>query len=145
MTPNNNFLSEIDEQQIVEAIRQAEKNTSGEIRVHLEKSHEKPPLERAQEVFCLLNMQQTALQNGILIYIAFESKKMAIIGDKGIHAFVGDDFWSAEKDLLIQFFKQEKYADGIAVVIAHIGTKLKKFFPYQTDDRDELTNEISNG
>ena len=139
------FLNEFDEQQIVEAIRNAEQNTSGEIRVHIEKWNEKPPLERAQEVFYLLNMQQTSLQNGILIYIASESKKMAIIGDKGIHAFVGDDFWNAEKNLLIQYFKQEKYADGIAVVVEHVGTKLKEFFPFQTDDKDELTNEISNG
>ncbi len=139
------ILNEFEEQQIVEAIRNAEKNTSGEIRVHIEKLNEKPPIERAQEIFYLLNMQQTTLQNGILIYIASESKKVAIIGDKGIHDFVGDDFWNAEKDLLIHYFKQEKYADGIAVVVDHVGAKLKAFFPYKTDDTNELSNEISNG
>lgn len=139
------FLNEFDEQQIVEAIRSAEKNTSGEIRVHIEKSNEKPPIERAQEIFYLLKMQETEFQNGILIYVAYEIRKVAIIGDKGIHTIVGDDFWNAEKDLLIHYFKEEKYADGIAVVVEHIGAKLKEFFPYQTDDKDELSNEISNG
>lgn len=138
------FLNEFDEQQIVEAIRSAEKNTSGEIRIHIEKSNEKPPIERAQEVFNLLKMQETEFQNGILIYVAYEIRKVAIIGDKGIHMIVGDEFWNAEKDLLIHFFKEEKYADGISVVVEQIGAKLKAFFPYQTDDKDELTNEISN-
>lgn len=145
MTFDKNFLNDSDEQKIVEAIRNAEKNTSGEIRVHIEKQHEKLPLERAQEVFYLLEMQKTELQNGILIYIANETKKVAIIGDKGIHSFVGDEFWNTEKDLLIHYFKQEMYADGICAVIEQIGEKLKEFFPYNTDDKDELSNEISNG
>ena len=138
MSTKESIISEFDEQQIVEAIRNAEKNTSGEIRVHIEKSNEKPPIERAQDVFYMLNMHQTTLQNGILIYIASESRKVAIIGDKGIHAFVGDDFWNTEKNILIQYFKQEKYADGIAVVVEHIGAKLKAFFPFQNDDKNSV-------
>ncbi|MDP2087926.1 MAG: TPM domain-containing protein [Flavobacteriaceae bacterium] len=145
MSTKDRILSESEEQQIVEAIRNAEKNTSGEIRVHIEKLNEKPTIERAQEVFYWLNMQETEFQNGILIYIAYETRKVAIIGDKGIHSFVGDDFWNAENDLLIHYFKQEKYADGIAVVVEHIGAKLKEFFPYNKDDKNELSDEISNG
>lgn len=145
MFTKDSILSLIEEQQIVNAIKNAEKNTSGEIRVHIEKSNEKPPIERAQEVFYLLNMQETKFQNGILIYIAYKSRKVAIIGDKGIHQFTGNDFWNAEKDLLIHYFKNEKYADGISVVIEQIGEKLKEFFPYNDDDKDELSNEISNG
>ena len=145
MFTKDSILTPNEEKQIVEAIQLAEKNTSGEIRVHIEKSNEKPPIERAQEVFYLLNMQETEFKNGILIYIAYESRKVAIIGDKGIHKFTGDDFWTAEKDLLIHYFKKEKYADGISVVIEQMGEKLKEFFPYTVDDKDELSNEISNG
>jgi uncharacterized membrane protein len=145
MFTKDSILSLKEEQQIVDAIKNAEKNTSGEIRVHIEKSNEKPPIERAQEVFYLLNMQETKFHNGILIYIAYESRKVAIVGDKGIHQFTGNDFWNAEKDLLIHYFKKEKYADGISVVVKQMGEKLKEFFPYDADDKDELSNEISNG
>lgn len=144
MFAKDSILSQKEEEQIVEAIKNAEKNTSGEIRVHIEKSNEKPSLERAQEVFYLLNMQETKFQNGILIYIAYESRQVAIIGDKGIHQHTGNDFWNAEKDLLIQYFKEEKYADGISIVVEQIGEKLKEFFSYNSDDKDELSNEISN-
>ncbi|MDP3352594.1 MAG: TPM domain-containing protein [Flavobacteriaceae bacterium] len=144
MFTKDSILSSKEEQQIVNAIKDAEKNTSGEIRVHIEKSNEKPPIERAQEVFYLLNMQETKFQNGILIYIAYETRKVAIIGDKGIHQHTGNDFWNAEKDLLIHYFKKEKYADGISVVVKQMGEKLKEFFPYDADDKDELSNEISN-
>lgn len=143
MTFNKNFLTETDEQKIIEAIRKAENKTSGEIRVHIEKQNDDQPLERARAVFNSLSMHETELQNGILIYIAYETKKVAIIGDKGIHNLVGDEFWNAEKDILIHYFKQEQYVDGICIVIEHIGTKLKAFFPYNTDDKDELSNEIS--
>lgn len=145
MFTKDSILSPKEEQQIVDAIKNAEKNTSGEIRVHIEKSNEKPPFERAKEVFYLLNMQETKFQNGILIYIAYESRKVAIVGDKGIHQHTGDNFWNVEIELLIHYFKEEKYADGISIVIEQMGKKLKEFFPYNLDDKDELTNEISNG
>ncbi len=141
----NCILSEADEQRIVDAIKKAEKNTSGEIRVHIEKNVEIPPIERALEVFYFLNMHQTEQQNGVLIYVAYASKKVAVIGDKGIHKVTGDDFWDAEKELLIQFFKQAKYAEGIVKAIEQIGDKLKKHFPYNTGDTNELTDEISRG
>lgn len=145
MPQNECILSEVDEQIVVDAIRRAEKNTSGEIRVHIEKKTEIPPMERALEVFYFLNMQETEQKNGVLIYVAYESKKVAIIGDKGIHAVTGNDFWDAEKEQLIHHFKQEKYCDGIVKAIEQIGGKLKQYFPYRSDDTNELTDEISKG
>lgn len=132
-----------EEQQIIDAIRSAEKNTSGEIRVHLEKTNEKPPIERAQEVFYELNMQETNHKNGILIYVAYETRTVAIIGDSGIHSCVGDDFWKDEISLMISFFKQERLAEGIAEAVKQVGAKLIEFFPYHTDDKNELSDEIS--
>lgn len=145
MASSVSFLSKSEEQQIVKAIQEAEKNTSGEIRIHIEKTSEKPPLERAKEVFYLLKMDETELKNGILIYIAYEDKQVAILGDRGIHEVTGDDFWNAEKDLLIHYFKSQKYVEGIAEVVGQIGAKLKAFFPYNLDDKNELSDEISNG
>lgn len=145
MPHNECILSEVDEQLVVDAIRRAEKNTSGEIRVHIEKKTEIPPMERALEVFYFLNMQETEQKNGVLIYVAYESKKVAIIGDKGIHEVTGEDFWDSEKEQLIHHFKQEKYCDGIVKTIEQIGGKLKQYFPYRSDDTNELTDEISKG
>lgn len=145
MSQAESFLSKSDEQKVVQAIQEAEKNTSGEIRVHIEKTNIKPPLERAKEVFYLLKMHETELKNGILIYIAYEDKQIAILGDKGIHEVTGDDFWNMETELLIQYFKLKEYVDGISVVVRQIGDKLKEFFPYTKDDKNELTDEISNG
>lgn len=143
MTKKDCILTAVEEKFIVEAIKKAEKNTSGEIRVHIEKTVQIPPIERALEVFYFLKMHETEQKNGVLIYVAYESKKVAIIGDKGIHEVTGSDFWNTEKELLIHYFKYEKYADGIAKAIEQIGDKLKEYFPFVTDDTNELTDEIS--
>lgn len=140
-----NFLSETQQQQIIAAIQQAEKNTSGEIRVHMEPHCKKDSYERAQEVFVQLKMHETALQNGVLFYVAYEDHKIAVIGDKGIHEKVRDDFWAAELTLLTEHFKQGAYADGLSKAIAAAGEKLKEYFPYTDNDSDELSNDISFG
>jgi uncharacterized membrane protein len=145
MLDSVNFFSALEEQQIVAAIQLAEKNTSGEIRIHVEKTSKTPPFERAKEVFELLKMHETELKNGILIYIAHESKQVAIIGDKGIHEFTGDDFWNSELETLLHFFKNGKYVEGLSIVVNEIGIKLKTFFPFDKDDKNELSDEISNG
>ncbi|MBT8316844.1 MAG: TPM domain-containing protein [Lutibacter sp.] len=139
------FLTTEQEQTIVEAIKIAEKNTSGEIRVHIEKETNKPPLEKALEVFYSLEMDKTEQQNGVLIYIAVESKQFAILGDEGINSKVPENFWDLEKELMLSHFKKEEYSKGIELAILKVGEKLKEFFPYQNDDSNELSDEISKG
>jgi len=145
MSKVEEFLTAEQEQLIVAAIKAAENNTSGEIRVHIEKSTNKPPLERALEVFSFLKMDNTALRNGVLFYIAVESKKLAIIGDEGINKVVPTNFWDAEKELMLSYFKKGNFSTGLELAILEVGKNLKKYFPYQSDDINELSDEISKG
>lgn len=137
------FLTANEELEVVNAIMLAEKTTSGEIRVHLEKTCTKPVLERAKEVFYQLNMDKTQLQNGVLLYVATESKHFAILGDKGIHEKVSEHFWQDETAMALQHFSQKQNALGLIKTIEKVGEKLKVYFPYQREDADELSNEIS--
>lgn len=143
MSEVEDFLSSKEEQEIVKAIRVAEKNTSGEIRVHIESNPQKDLMSRAKEVFCLLKMEKTEQRNGVLIYVAVSSKQFAILGDEGIHTKVTDDFWNAEKQLAFFYFSKEKYKQGLVEVIKKVGEKLKEYFPYQKEDVNELSDEIS--
>jgi uncharacterized membrane protein len=145
MSDIEDFLTQTQEQQIIDAIRAAEKNTSGEIRVHLEKNSEKDPLERAKEVFYFLKMDKTINKNGVLFYVAVDDKKFSILGDEGINNLVPEDFWNSIKDAVIHHFSIGSYADGLKEGILATGQKLKEFFPFKTDDDDELSNEISLG
>jgi uncharacterized membrane protein len=146
MSKTEEFLTKAEEQEIVDAIVVAEKNTSGEIRVHIEESNTKPPVERAQEVFHLLKMDETELKNGVLFYICMQTKSFAIIGDKGINDLVAPNFWNSTKDHVIEKFKEGKYKDGLINGIIEAGEQLKKYFPYNNeDDINELSNEISRG
>lgn len=145
MSKIEEFLTVEQEQAIIKAIEVAEKNTSGEIRVHLEKITDLPPLQRALEVFHLLEMDKTDLRNGVLIYVAVESRKFAILGDAGIHTKVTENFWDEEKELMLSYFKKEEFSKGIELAILEVGKKLKEFFPYHSSDTDELSNEVSRG
>lgn len=145
MSKVENFLTAKQEQGIIEAIKIAEKNTSGEIRIHIENSTNEPPMERALEVFYFLNMDRTILRNGVLFYIAVESKKFAILGDEGINKLVPDNFWDKEKELVLTHFAKLEFAKGLELAIIEVGKKLKTFFPYQSDDKNELPDEISKG
>lgn len=142
---SKNFFSEAEQQEIVEAIKQAELNTSGEIRVHIEPSCDGDAYDRAKTVFESLGMHATELKNGVLFYIAYKSHKFAILGDKGIHEKVSQQFWDAEKELLLAHFKEGKYAIGLCKAIGDAGTKLKEHFPYADNDTNELSNDISFG
>ena len=137
------FLTKEQQDQITGAIAEAEKKTSGEIRVHLEKKCKKTPEKRAIEIFNQLKMFTTAQRNGSLIYIAVEDRKFAIIGDKGINEIVPENFWDSIRDQMILNFSKNDYANGIVEGIKVIGEKLKEHFPYQTNDKNELTDEIS--
>jgi len=143
MSKVEDFLTSTQEQEIIEAIRLAEKDTSGEIRVHLEKSTKKNALERAKEVFCFLKMDETKQKNGVLFYVAVNDKKFSIVGDKGINEAVPDTFWNSVKDIVLEKFKKNKYSEGLKLGIAEAGNKLKQYFPYHHGDKDELPNSIS--
>ena len=145
MSETEDFLTQEEEQEIVQAIVEAEKNTSGEIRVHLEEHSDKEPLVRAQEVFFALKMQQTKARNGVLIYIGVHDKHLAIIGDEGINKVVENDFWDCTKDVIISNFKERQFKKGLVEGVLRAGEQLKKHFPYQSDDTNELSNEISKG
>lgn len=137
-------FSESDQQRIIEAIRQAEKATSGEIRVHVEPHCANPdPVQRAIEVFNRLGMQQTKEQNAVLFYLAHLDRKFAIVGDKGIDAKVPANFWESTKDVIRQHFAAGDYVEGLSQGIERAGNQLKQFFPYTSDDINELTDDIS--
>ena len=140
MQPDTIFLSKEDENEIVAAIQLAEKNTSGEIRVHIEQTTSKVPFDRALEVFYELKMNETQLQNGVLIYLASADKQFVICGDKGINEVVATDFWDSTKEIMAAQFKQ-----GLIDGITQAGEQLKTYFPWQADDTNELSNEISKG
>lgn len=145
MSKVEDFLSPEEENEIVQAISQAERNTSGEIRVHIEDHTEKPPLERAQEVFNFLGMDNTSMRNGVLFYVGVSDHAFAIIGDEGIHKMVEEDFWDCTKDTVISHFKENKYKEGLVSGILRAGERLKQYFPFEKDDTNELSNEISKG
>jgi uncharacterized membrane protein len=130
---------------IKNAIRTAELNTSGEIRVHIEKHCKGDVLDRAAYIFSKLKMHETELRNGVLFYLAVEDHKFAILGDAGINQRVPDGFWDNIKDEMAVNFREGKFADGLSKGIVMSGDQLKKHFPYQVDDVNELSDEISFG
>lgn len=145
MSQSDSFLTPEAETAIVEAIRLAELQTSGEIRVHIEKSTSKVPFDRALEVFHSLTMHATAQKNGVLIYVAYQDKNFVICGDQGINDLVPTDFWDSTKDLMASHFKSGDFASGLVSGIAKVGEQLKTYFPLQENDQNELSNEISKG
>ncbi len=139
------FLSSQERKQIVSAITQAELNTSGEIRVHVETYCPSSSIERAIFVFNQLKMYKTKERNSVLIYFATESRKFAVIGDTGINEVVPEDFWESVKETMRNSFMDGCFVDGICKGVKEIGQKLKAFFPISNDDVNELSNEISIG
>ena len=137
------FLTHEQEQEIVEAIRLAEKETSGEIRVHIEKETSVDAFARATEVFHLLKMDQTELKNGVLIYLAVQNHNFAIIGDKGINDVVPTDFWDCTKEAMVAQFKLGNFKQGLIDGVTRAGKQLRKHFPCHETDSNELSNEIS--
>jgi uncharacterized membrane protein len=136
-------LTEEEKKSIVAAIREAERNTSGEIRVHLENHCKKDVLDRAAEVFATLKMHETELRNGVLFYLAMKDHRLAILGDRGINQKVPEHFWENIRDFMVNSFKEGKYAEGLSEGILMAGEQLRAHFPYQTDDRNELSDDIS--
>lgn len=139
------FLTASEERDIVEAIRLAELNTSGEIKVHIEKTANGDATNRALEVFHTLKMGNTKLQNAVLIYVAIEDKSFVIYGDVGINNVVPDNFWDSTKNIMQSHFKQGSFKQGLVEGIRKSGKQLKTFFPYSNLDTNELSNDISKG
>lgn len=138
------FLSKREEEEVVEAIRQAERKTSGEIRVHLEPSTgDQDIFERAMEVFHALKMDNTKEANGVLIYVAVEDRNFVIYGDKGINDVVPDDFWESTKELIVGHFKNGKFKDGLVDGVLKAGEQLQKHFPWDENNTNELSDQIS--
>ncbi len=145
MSTVEDFISAEDEQEIVEAIREAEKQTSGEIRIHIERTAPPDSISRATEVFHFLKMDNTKAQNGVLIYLAVESRVFVIYGDTGINEVVPDGFWDSTRDVMQAHFKQGEFKQGIIEGVLKAGEQLQKFFPWQKDDENELSDDISKG
>lgn len=138
-----NFFSDAEKKAIQNAIAEAELNTSGEIRVHIDRTCSGDPVQSAIDLFEQLNMHQTEQRNGVLFYLALETKKFAIVGDTGINQVVPANFWDTIKETVINQFKSQQFATGLCEGIRMAGDKLKQHFPYQAGDTNELSNEIS--
>ncbi|WP_299010962.1 TPM domain-containing protein [uncultured Tenacibaculum sp.] len=145
MSKVEDFLTSKEEEEIVQAIREAERNTSGEIRVHIEKTTDVSHYDRALEVFQMLKMFNTQQRNGVLLYIAVDDHKFVIYGDEGINNVVPENFWETTKEAIQNQFKQGNFKQGIIDGVLKAGKELHAHFPWTTDDEDELSNEISKG
>lgn len=141
------IFSNSEQEEIVQAINLAENQTSGEIRLVVERKMKKNKnaIERAWEYFEKLDMNKTALHNGILIYLAVDDHEFAVIGDSGIHQRVSDTFWQTVRDHMVEHFRQGNIAQGLIAGIAEIGEQLAHYFPRNEDDINELPNDIHFG
>lgn len=138
-------LSKEEQSEVLLAIQEAEMKTSGEIRVHVESHCPGHPMDRAKELFFQLSMDQTDLQNGILIYLAIKDRKYAIIGDKGIDAKVPLEFWDTIRDEMRPILAKSEFSKALALGVHQVGEALIASFPFQKGDINELSNEISFG
>jgi uncharacterized membrane protein len=139
------YFTEENKLQISNAIKAAELNTSGEIRIHIEKFCKEDVLDRAAYIFEKLEMHKTELRNGVLFYLALEDHKFAILVDAGINLKVSDNFWEETKEIVLKEFKEGNMAEGLSKGILMAGEQLKEHFPYKKNDVNELSDEISFG
>ena len=144
---SSSFFSEEEKQTITSAIQQAERKTSGEVRVYIEsKCSYVNAIDRAVEIFGKLNMHQTQQRNAVLVYVAVKDRQLAIFGDEGIHQKVGNDFWNNAVKQMVQHFNKNNYAVGIAEIVIAIGDSLQHHFPYdEKTDINELPDDIVFG
>ena len=137
------FFSEEEKSRLVQAIQKAEALTSGEIRVHLAHQSEKSVFEEAKAVFEKLGMTKTKERNGILFFLSLKDRQFVILGDQGIHAKVSDEFWHEIRDVVIRHFKEEKFIEGLVSGIEKCGKKLAHCFPRKSDDKNELSDDVT--
>ena len=139
------FFTKEQREDIRQAILNAELDTSGEIRVHIETTCTGDVLDRAAFIFDKMGMQKTELRNGVLFYVAVKNRRFAVIGDSGINAVVPEVFWDDLKNLLLNHFRENNFTEGLIRGVEMVGNKLKANFPYKAGDVNELTDEISFG
>lgn len=141
------FFSVEERQQIVAAVQNAERMTSGEVRVFVEnRCSYMDAIDRAKEIFAELKMNETHDRNAVLVYVALKDKQLAILGDEGIHSKLGNDYWNTEVKKMISNFNRENYAEGIKEVVTDIGEALTQLFPYNNNtDKNELPDDIIFG
>ena len=142
---SSQFFNEEQKKLITDAIKEAELNTSGEIRVHIESGCKEDVLDRAAYMFEKLAIHKTELRNGVLFYLSVKDRKFAILGDAGINAVTPENFWDEIKETVINHFKKDEFDIGLSTGIKMAGLALKEHFPYQKDDVNELSDEISFG
>ena len=145
MSTARNILNREEDRRIVEAIKTAELNTSGEIKVHIDNHCKGDVEERSIVVFNKLKLNETKSRNGVLVYLAIKDHKFAILGDEGINQVVEANFWNDVKDLMAAKFREGLFAEGLEEGILRCGEKLKTYFPYQNDSINEISDEISYG
>ena len=139
------ILSDDDLEAVTRAVAEAERHTSAEVRVHLDHSCEGDALQQAIKVFERLGMHRTAARNGVLVYISVTDRKLAVIGDKGIHERVGAAYWQGLIAAVRQRLRQQQPRDGLLHAIAEVGRELCRHFPRRPDDKNELPNHVSLG
>lgn len=138
-----NFFTKEQQKIIVQSIANAELNTSGEVKVHIDSKCNGDVLDVAADYFKKLKMHETDLRNGVLFYLSVDDHKFAILGDKGINEKVPHDFWDNIRDTMLNYFKQKQFTEGLRIGIEMAGEKLKTHFPYNKNDNNELSNDLS--
>jgi uncharacterized membrane protein len=141
------FFSKEENEKIVQSIQDAERQTSGELRVFVEgRCKYVDPLDRAAEIFAKLQMEKTELRNGVLFYVAIKDKQLAIFADSGIHDATGNKYWKETVQQILSVFSKESVVEGVTATIGKIGEALRTHFPYDKDvDKNELPDEIIFG
>jgi uncharacterized membrane protein len=142
---NRRFFNKAQEAVIIEAIKVAERNTSGEVKVHVEGKAGEDVFARALAVFKELNMHQTQQRNGVLFYLATDQREFAIVADAGINQVVTENFWETIKENMRAKFKNAQFVEGLREGILQTGKALQAHFPYQKGDKNELSDDISQG
>ena len=136
--PARNFFTANEKEDITLAIKNAELDTSGEIRVHVEDKCKGDVKDRAAYIFGKLEMHKTEQRNGVLFYLAVKNRRFAILGDIGINKVVPENFWDNIRDDMLNYFREDQFAEGLVNGITEAGKQLKEHFPFQTDDVNEL-------
>lgn len=139
------FLTPDELARVKGAIQAAEKRTSGEIRVHLDEAITDKVLDHAAFVFEGLDMHRTKDRNGVLIYVSVPSRRVAVIGDSGIHAKLGDGYWHEVLGVVLSHFREGRMCEGLCRGVEHLGEQLRTHFPYERDDVNELDDDVSFG
>jgi uncharacterized membrane protein len=139
------FLTRAERDRVRDAVRNAEKRTSGEVRVHLDAAIMEGVLDHAAFVFDDLGMKKTKDRNGVLLYVSVPSRKVAVIGDAGIHVKSGQHYWDSVLELVLSHFREGRYCDGLCAGVERIGEQLREHFPYERDDMNELDDDVSLG